>query len=124
MRKQEQKEDKINTIFLNLKRVLICSNPNRISILHLLAKSPNYEMQTEKIASILGISHRTALYHLDLLHEYGIVEVRRYRKRGSRLMRSVWGLKLDNFDEIESILKMSTEMDTTRNNKSKIVQPV
>ena len=96
--------DEISKIAIELKKAIISSNQNRMNILYLLLNSPNYELQTEKIANILGISHRTALYHLDLLQEYDIVEVRRYRKRGNKLMRSIWGLNMKNWAEIECII--------------------
>lgn len=90
-------------IELNLKSILICSNLNRVGILCLLKNSPNHEMQAEKIASSLGISHRTVLYHLDILQDYEVVEVRRFRKKGSRLLRSVWGLSSKNKNNLNRI---------------------
>jgi len=76
----------------NIMNSILCSNSNRVGILHLLKKSQNNEMQAEKIAYRLGISHRTVLYHLEILQECGLIEVRKYRKKGARLVRSVWGL--------------------------------
>jgi len=52
-------------------------------------------MKAEDISSILGVSHRTALYHLTILKDYDLVEVRKFNRRGFRLFRSVWGLKND-----------------------------
>jgi len=92
----------LESIETDLKSQIICSNINRVCILHLLRNSSNNEMQAERIAYMLGVSHRTVLYHLDMLQEYGLVEVRRFRKRGSKLMRSVWGLS-DN-SHVDKIL--------------------
>jgi len=95
---------KIDEIELNLTAGAVCANFNRVCILYLLHKSPKKEMQAEKIASMLGISHRTTLYHLDVLKDYELVEVREFRKRGEKLLRSVWGLKSENYDKIRKIL--------------------
>ncbi len=84
------------TIEQNLKSSIICSNQNRVGILYLLKTTPGNEMQAEKIAYCLGISHRTVLYHLDILREYELVEVRGFRKKGTKLMRSIWGLNSKN----------------------------
>ncbi len=80
----------------NLKSSIICSNTNRVGILYLLKQTPRNEMQAERIAYSLGISHRTVLYHLDILKEYELVEVRGFRKKGKKLMRSIWGLNDNN----------------------------
>lgn len=82
---------------------MVCSNFNRMRILYLLKKSSENELQAEKIASNLGISHRTALYHLDILQDYELVEVREFRRKGSKLLRSVWGLNSDNRDNLRKI---------------------
>ena len=78
----------------DVKSHIVCSNLNRVCILHLLKGSENQEMQAERMAYMIGLSHRTVLYHLDILHDYELVEVRKFRKRGNKLMRSVWGLKI------------------------------
>ncbi len=78
-----------------------CSNKNRVGILHLLENSPKGEMQVEKIANKLGISHRTVLYHLNILEQCGLVEVRKYRKKGSKLLRSVWGIDRKNKENVD-----------------------
>lgn len=80
----------------DVKSHIVCSNLNRVCILHLLSSSVNQEMQAERMAYMIGLSHRTVLYHLDILHDYDLVEVRKFRKRGTKLMRSVWGLKSGN----------------------------
>jgi DNA-binding transcriptional ArsR family regulator len=77
----------------DVKSHIVCTNLNRVCILHLLKKTPKNEMQAEEMSYRLGISHRTVLYHLDILHDYGLVEVRKFRKKGNKLMRSIWGLK-------------------------------
>ena len=86
----------IEHIEADVKSHMVCSNLNRVCMLYLLRKSPNQEMQAEEMAFRLGLSHRTILYHLDVLHDYELVEVRKYRKRGERMMRSVWGLRQKN----------------------------
>ncbi len=93
----------IDSIELNLTTSMVCSNFNRLCVLCLLKKSPNNELQAEKIASSLGISHRTALYHLDILQDYDLVEVREFRKKGMKLLRSVWGLNSGNKEDLTKI---------------------
>ena len=92
-----------DSIELNLTTSMVTSNFNRLCILYLLKKIQNNEMQAEQIASNLGISHRTVLYHLDILQDYGLVEVREFRKKGSKLLRSVWGLNSGNTENIKKI---------------------
>lgn len=87
-----KKHAKLERIEADVKSHIVCSNLNRVCILHLLKVSKNQEMQAEQMAYRLGLSHRTVLYHLDILHDYDLVEVRKFRKRGDKLMRSVWGL--------------------------------
>ena len=77
----------------DVKSQLVCSNLNRVSILHLLKGCDNNEMQAEEMSFRLGLSHRTVLYHLDILHDYGLVEVRKFLRRGNKMIRSVWGLQ-------------------------------
>jgi len=83
----------IGEIELKVKLNVICDNMNRLTILYLLKRAENMEMKAEDISSILGVSHRTTLYHLTILNDYDIVEVRKFNRRGFRLFRSVWGLK-------------------------------
>ena len=78
----------VDSIELNLTTSMVVSNFNRLCILYLLKNSPKKELQAEKIASSLGISHRTALYHLDILQDYELVEVREFKKKGPKLLRS------------------------------------
>jgi len=93
----------LDSIEINLTASMICSNMNRLCILYLLKKSDNNCMQAEKIASTLGISHRTVLYHLDILKDYDLVEVREFRKKGAKLLRSVWGLSEENGTSVEKV---------------------
>jgi DNA-binding transcriptional ArsR family regulator len=99
------REEPINldSIEINLTASMVCANFNRLCILYLLKKCKNNEMQAEKIASSIGISHRTALYHLDILKDYDLVEVREFRKKGTKLLRSVWGLNSENNTNVEKI---------------------
>lgn len=101
----EQAREQLNldNIEVNIMSSMVCSNLNRLCILYLLKKCPNNEMQAEKIASNLGVSHRTALYHLDVLKDYELVEVREFRKKGTKLLRSVWGLNTDNVQNLNKI---------------------
>jgi DNA-binding transcriptional ArsR family regulator len=94
---------KIDSIEISLKSDMVCSNPNRVAILNLLKKSPNREMQAEKIAQSIGVSHRTVLYHLDVLHDYELVEVRSFRRKGKKMLRSIWGLNAEN-TQMEKVL--------------------
>jgi DNA-binding transcriptional ArsR family regulator len=94
----------------NIMNSILCSNTNRVGILHLLKKSQNNEMQAEKIAYRLGISHRTVLYHLEILQECGLIEVRKYRKKGSHLIRSVWGLSSDEQKNLDVIFSKIQEV--------------
>ena len=87
---------RIDSIEVSLKSDIICSNINRVAILYLLKDSPRKEMQAEKIAQSLRVSHRTALYHLDVLENYELVQVKAFRKKGQKMLRSVWGLNNEN----------------------------
>ena len=75
----------LDNIELDVKSSIVCGNMNRVAILHLLKKCDNNEMQAEMMAYRLGLSHRTVLYHLDILHDYELVEVRKFIKRGENL---------------------------------------
>ena len=99
----------LDTIELNLTASMVCSNFNRLCIFYLLKKTNENEMQVEKIASNLGISHRTALYHLDILQSYKLVEVREFRKKGQKLLRSVWGLSTENSENLVKIFNRITQ---------------
>ena len=81
----------------------VCSNVKRVAILHALRTSMDNSMQAEKIATHLGVSHRTAIYHLDILEQYGLVEVRKHKTKGSVLARSIWGLNLNNEEQIKTV---------------------
>ena len=102
---------KLDHIEADVKSHIVCSNLNRVCILHLLNTSPEKEMQAERMAYKLGLSHRTVLYHLDILHDYELVEVRRFRKRGNKLMRSIWGLRNGgHLDKVFSRIEKSFEL--------------
>ena len=87
---------RIDSIEASLKSDIVASNINRVAILHLLRSCPKKEMQAEKMSQILGISHRTVLYHLDVLEDYELVKVSGFRRKGKKMLRSVWGLNLEN----------------------------
>jgi DNA-binding transcriptional ArsR family regulator len=115
MREEEKNAIDIDSIELSLTASMVCSNFNRLRILYLLKKSSGNELQAEQIASNLGISHRTALYHLDILQDYELVEVREFRRKGSKLLRSVWGLNSDNSENLRKIFaKIRKKLDTER----------
>ena len=105
MMAEEKRFGSLDAIELNLTASMVASNFNRLCIFYLLKKTPKNEMQVEKIASNLGISHRTALYHLDILQSYDLVEVREFRKKGPKLLRSVWGLSSENTDSLGKIFR-------------------
>ena len=92
---------------LKMKLNTVVENINRLSILYLLKKAENTEMKAEDISSILGVSHRTTLYHLTILKDYDLVEVRKFTRRGFRLFRSVWGLKKDG--SVDKIFDLITQ---------------
>lgn len=105
----------IDSIKLNLVNGVVCSNINRASIMYLLSKRQNNEMQAEKIAYKLGISHRTTLYHLNILNECGYIEVRKFRKKGLKMLRSVWGLNFNNKEKIDkALMKIQRNFDPRR----------
>jgi DNA-binding transcriptional ArsR family regulator len=106
----------LDHIEADVKSHVVCSNMNRVCILHLLRKSPKQEMQAEEMAYRLGLSHRTVLYHLDVLHDYELVEVRKFRKRGMKLMRSIWGLKNSNGHLHKVITKIEKKFDIKKLN--------
>lgn len=85
------------------------TNDNRAAIIYLLHNQEKKEMQTEKIAFHIGISHRTALYHLEILEQCGFVEVRGFRRHGLMPTRSIWGLNLSNEGLISDALKKIME---------------
>jgi DNA-binding transcriptional ArsR family regulator len=87
---------RIDSIEADLKSDIVASNINRVAILHLLRTCPKREMQAEKLAQMIGVSHRTVLYHLDVLENYELVQVRGFRKKGQKMLRSVWGLNIEN----------------------------
>jgi DNA-binding transcriptional ArsR family regulator len=94
-RESEQKNSRVDSIEVSLKSDIVCSNINRVAILHVLRSCPRKEMQAEKLAQTIGVSHRTVLYHLDILEDYELVQVRGFRKKGRKMLRSIWGLNTD-----------------------------
>jgi DNA-binding transcriptional ArsR family regulator len=95
-RMESGRNGKIDSIEIMMKSDIVCSNQNRVAILHLLRRNPKREMQAERIAKALCVSHRTALYHLDILENYDLVQVRGFRRKGKKMLRSVWGLNMEN----------------------------
>lgn len=98
MEKKELDQDLVQTFSFNIRNTILCSNKNRAGIIYLLNKIPDKELEVEKIANKLGITHRTALYHLSILADHNFVEVRKFRKKGGKNLRSVWGIKNGNKD--------------------------
>ena len=96
-----------NGFSVRMVNAIVCSNINRAAILYLLKNVPKNEMQAEKISERLGISHRTALYHLNVLGDCGVAEVRKHRMKGKELVRSVWGLSTQN--DVDIILPHITK---------------
>ncbi len=87
---------RIDSIEISLKSDVVASNMNRVAILHILRNCPGREMQAEKLAQRIGVSHRTVLYHLDILEDYELVKVSGFRRKGQKMLRSVWGLNIEN----------------------------
>lgn len=83
----------------------LSSNLNRASIIHLLRNAQSNEMQVERMANCLGVSHRTVRYHLEILHRHGIVEVRKFNNRGLEMVKSVWGLNTDNEAAVHNLFE-------------------
>lgn len=99
-----------NGFSIRMVNAIVCSNNNRAAMLYLLKNVPKNEMQAEKISERLGISHRTVAYHLNVLEDCGVVEVRKHRMKGRELVRSVWGISTKN--DVNIILnQLSKEFD-------------
>jgi len=94
--REPKQNTRIDSIEISLKSDIVASNINRVAILHILRNCSKKEMQAEKLAQTIGVSHRTVLYHLDILEDYELVQVRGFRKKGQKLLRSVWGLNIEN----------------------------
>ncbi|MEM7816264.1 MAG: winged helix-turn-helix domain-containing protein [Candidatus Aenigmatarchaeota archaeon] len=107
---------KIDLIESEMKTDIICSNANRVAILNILKNAPGNEMQVERIAKALGISHRTAIYHLDILREYELVDVKRLMKRGQKFLRSVWALNTGNSEARKMLELISKRFPTEKEN--------
>ncbi len=118
----------IDDVLASLITQKVYSNKHRCGILYLLRKCEGNRMKAESIARRLGISHRTALYHLGILEEMGFVEVKEFRRMGNRLFKSVWGItegedtelvvrEIENLfgrEELESMVNMNRD---TRNKR-------
>src|SRR3972149_1537883 len=76
----------------------ICSNRTRASILYLLIKSPDtlHAVQVEKLAFRIGVRPRVVIYHLEKLREWGLVDVKKNQKYGSKNRRTIWGIDLNH----------------------------
>src|SRR3989338_776815 len=109
MKKLREKKNQYAAFPTDIMNTILCSNKNRVGILHLLRKSPKQELQAEKIANKFGISHRTALYHLNILLDCNLVEIRKYRKKGLRLLRSVWGINKRNRENVDMFFSKVVE---------------
>ncbi len=96
----------------HLVNAIVCSNINRAALVYLLNTLPKKELQAEKLSEKLGLSHRTVLYHLNVLEGFGMVEVRRHRKFGNKLVRSVWGLSEQKRNQ-EIFKKIEDEFGTS-----------
>jgi len=75
---------------------IICSNPIRAGILHLLINSPEslHSMQVEELCFRLGIKPSVCIHHLEKLSEWKLIEVKKTSKYGEKNRRSIWGLNL------------------------------
>jgi len=75
---------------------LICYNPIRASILHLLIKTKelNHALRVEEIAFKLGKRHSVILHHLEQLKEWNLVRIVKNSKWGNKQKRVIWGLNL------------------------------
>ena len=71
----------------------------------MLKNCENEEIKAEEIANKLGISHRTVLYHLNILEEYDLIGVKRYRRKGEKQLKSAWGINRRNKDVINALFK-------------------
>ena len=75
---------------------LICYNPIRACILHLLIKTRelNHALRVEEIAFKLGKRHSMILHHLEQLERWNLVRVVKNSKWGVKQKRVIWGLNL------------------------------
>jgi len=75
---------------------IICYNPTRASIIHLLVKSRdlNHSLSVEDMSLRLGKRHSVIIHHLEKLMRWKIVDVVRTFKYGDKERRSIWGLNL------------------------------
>lgn len=77
---------------------IICSNPIRAGILHLLINTSDtlHSMRTEELAVKLGVRPRVLIYHLERLEKWGLVKVKKTQKYGNKERRVIWGLDLNH----------------------------
>lgn len=76
---------------------IVCSNPIRASIVHMLMKNKdlNYTMQVEEISKKIGKRHSVVIYHLERLKAWKVVKVVKSIDCGEYQKRSIWGLNLE-----------------------------
>jgi len=84
---------------------IICYNPIRASIIHLLIKSKNlnHSLSVEDIANKLGKRHSVIIHHLEKLMYWKIVNVVKTFKYGKKERRRIWGLDLKYPNLIQEI---------------------
>jgi len=75
---------------------LICYNPVRACIIHLLIKAYhlNHSMRVEELSKKLGKRHSVIIHHLEQLSKWNLVNVVKNYNHGNKLRRSIWGLNL------------------------------
>jgi len=75
---------------------LICYNPIRASIIHLMVKASelNHTMRVEELAKRLGKRHSVIIHHLEQLSRWKLIGVVKTSSYGSKQRRCIWGLNL------------------------------
>lgn len=75
---------------------LICYNPIRACIIHLMIKAYplNHSMRVEDLAKKLGKRHSVVIHHLEQLSRWNLVHVVKNSNYGNKQRRSIWGLNL------------------------------
>ena len=66
-------------------------------------------MRPEQIANRLGITHRTTLYHLNILEDCDIIEVGDYKAKGRKMLKSTWGIKQDKQKHVDILFEKIDE---------------
>jgi len=95
----------LNLISIDLMHTILCDNKNRIGIIYILNNAPQDGIEVEKIANRLGITHRTASYHLNILSNHGLVEVKKFRNKNGKDLKSGWGIRDSNKKNVDALLK-------------------